>query len=182
MLTLQPVLHILCLLTRPYKRQQDFLFLLVPKGTSFPAGVQKGLLFLLVLIMVFFPCWCLTCFSFQAGTLQISNLKFCQGNQTKWPLVIKHKLSRQSSNYHNCKIQWNLDNSKSKGPNSFVWIIETLNNWRLKCIHIYKSGLQNDFELLRILNYWSLNYRDSTVWFTSLHLLWRKCNFTIFPL
>ena len=33
-------------------------------------------------------------------------------------------------------IQWNLDNSKSKGPNSFVWIIETLNNWRLKCIYI----------------------------------------------
>ena len=25
-------------------------------------------------------------------------------------------------------IQWNLDNSKSKGPNSFVYIIETLNN------------------------------------------------------
>ena len=24
-------------------------------------------------------------------------------------------------------------------------------------------GLQNDFELLRILNYWSLNYRGSTV-------------------
>ena len=60
-------------------------------------------------------------------------------------------------------IQLNLYNSKSKGPNSFVWIIETLNNWGLKCIHIFKSGLQNDFELLRILNYWSLNYRGSTV-------------------
>ena len=24
-------------------------------------------------------------------------------------------------------------------------------------------GLQNEFELLRILNYWSLNYRGSTV-------------------
>ena len=61
------------------------------------------------------------------------------------------------------QLQWNLDNSKSKGPNSFVWIIETLNNWGLKSIHIYKLGLQNDFELLRILNYWSLNYRGSTV-------------------
>ena len=63
------------------------------------------------------------------------------------------------------KIQWNLDNSKSKGPNIFVWIIETLNNWGLKYIHtcIFKSGLQNDFDLLRILNYWSLNYRGSTV-------------------
>ena len=60
-------------------------------------------------------------------------------------------------------IQWNLDNSKSKGPNSFVWIIETLNNWGLKCIHIIKLGLQNDFELLRILNYWSLNYWGSSV-------------------
>ena len=54
-------------------------------------------------------------------------------------------------------------NSKSKGPNSFVWIIETSNNWGLKCIHIFKLGLQNDFALLRILNYWSLNYRGSSV-------------------
>ena len=30
-------------------------------------------------------------------------------------------------------------------------------------MHTYKLGLQNDFELLRILNYWSLNYRGSTV-------------------
>ena len=30
-------------------------------------------------------------------------------------------------------------------------------------MHTYKSGLQNDFELLRILNYWSLSYRGSTV-------------------
>ena len=60
-------------------------------------------------------------------------------------------------------VQLNLDNSKSKGPNGFVWIIETLNNWGLKWIHILKLGLQNDFELLRILNYWSLNYRGSTV-------------------
>ena len=62
------------------------------------------------------------------------------------------------------QIQWNLDNSKSKGSNSFLWIIETLNNWGLKCIHIFQLGLQNDFELLRILNYWSLNYRGSTVY------------------
>ena len=60
------------------------------------------------------------------------------------------------------QIQWNLDNSKSKDQ-TVVWITETLNNWGLKCIHILKSGLQNDFELLRILNYWSLNYRGSTV-------------------
>ena len=31
-------------------------------------------------------------------------------------------------------------------------------------MHIFKSGLQTDFELLRILNYWSLNYRGSTVY------------------
>ena len=60
-------------------------------------------------------------------------------------------------------ILWNFDNSKSKGPNSFVWIIETMNNWGLKCIHIFRLGLQNDFELSRIFNYWSLNYRSSTV-------------------
>ena len=81
------------------------------------------------------------------------------------------------------KIQWNMDNSKSKRPNSFVWIIETLNNSGLKCIHIFKSGLQNDFELLRILNYWSLNYRGSTVvlkkpghrWTPALyHYLWPR--------
>ena len=65
-------------------------------------------------------------------------------------------------------LQWNLEISKSKGPNSFVWIIETLNDWGLKCIHIFKSVLQNDFELLRILNYWSLNYRGSTVYVKSL--------------
>ena len=28
-------------------------------------------------------------------------------------------------------------------------------------MHIFQLGLQNDFELLRILNYWSLNYRGS---------------------
>ena len=30
-------------------------------------------------------------------------------------------------------------------------------------MHILQLGFQNDFELLRILNYWSLNYRGSTV-------------------
>ena len=30
-------------------------------------------------------------------------------------------------------------------------------------IYIIYLGLQNDFELLRILNYWSLNYRGSTI-------------------
>ena len=30
-------------------------------------------------------------------------------------------------------------------------------------MHILQLGLQNDFELLRILNYWSWNYRGSTV-------------------
>ena len=44
-----------------------------------------------------------------------------------------------------------------------VLIFETLNNWGLKCIHIFQLGLQNDFELLRILNFWSLNYRGSIV-------------------
>ena len=38
-----------------------------------------------------------------------------------------------------------------------------MNNRGLKCIHIFKSGLQNDFELLRILNYWCLNNGGSTV-------------------
>ena len=47
------------------------------------------------------------------------------------------------------QIQWNLDNSKSKGPNSFVWIIETLNNWGLNAF-IYFSW---DFKM--ILNYWN---------------------------
>ena len=32
-------------------------------------------------------------------------------------------------------------------------------------MHTHISGLQNDFELLRILNYWSLNYRSSIVLF-----------------
>ena len=30
-------------------------------------------------------------------------------------------------------------------------------------MHIFRSGLQNDFEFSRILNYWCLNYRGSTV-------------------
>ena len=42
------------------------------------------------------------------------------------------------------KIQWNLDNSKSK-----VWIIETLNNWGLKCIGTSKwFWIIENFELL----------------------------------
>ena len=88
------------------------------------------------------------------------------GSLSHWGLTIT---PRQEANENKwgisfCSIiQWNLDNSKSKGPDSFVWIIETLNNWGLKCIHILKLGLHNDFELLRILNYWNLNYRGSTV-------------------
>ena len=42
-------------------------------GSSFPAGVQKGNLSLLLINRASFP----------AGALQISTLKFCQGNQTK---------------------------------------------------------------------------------------------------
>ena len=72
--------------------------------------------------------------------------------------------SKTLPSLYKVRVQWNLDNSKSKGPNCSVWIIETLNNWGLKCIHIFESGLQNDFELLRFLNYWSLNYRGSTVY------------------
>ena len=45
-------------------------------------------------------------------------------------------------------LQWNLDNSKSKGPSNFVWIIETLNIWGLNA-YIY---LSRDFKM--ILNYW----------------------------
>ena len=60
----------------------------------------------------------------------------------------------------------------SKGPNSFVWSIETLNNWGLKCIYIFKLGLQNDFELLRNLSYRSLNYRGSTV--SNKTSVWQK--------
>ena len=40
------------------------------------------------------------------------------------------------------------------------WDFEYL---RVKMHTYFKLGLQNNFELLRILNYWSLNYRDSTV-------------------
>ena len=39
-------------------------------------------------------------------------------------------------------------------------------------MHTYISvGTSNDFELLRILNYWSLNYRGSTVSLLSLFSL-----------
>ena len=49
----------------------------------FPAGVQKGLLSLLVCKRVFFSCWCSTGSSFPAGALQISNFKIlpCQANK-----------------------------------------------------------------------------------------------------
>ena len=68
-------------------------------GSSFSAGVQQ----------VFFPCCCAKGSSFPAGASQgilsagslqglvpllvlhkFPTLKFCHGNQTKWPLVIKH--------------------------------------------------------------------------------------------
>ena len=52
---------------------------------------------------------------------------------------------------------------QSPRDQTVLFELETLNNWELKCIHIFRSGLQNDFELSPILNYWSLNYRGSTV-------------------
>ena len=70
-LPLPPMLNALCLFTRPVKRQ-----------------TQQDLLSLLVNNRVFFLCWCTTGSSFPAGTFPTS--KFCHGNQTKWPLVIKH--------------------------------------------------------------------------------------------
>ena len=44
-------------------------------------------------------------------------------------------------------------------------------------MHIFTLGLQNDFELLRILNYWSLNNRGSAH-FESFrgHLFHTACN------
>ena len=38
-------------------------------------------------------------------------------------------------------------------------------------IYIFHLGLQNDFELLRILNYSSLNYRGSTVSCKKINLM-----------
>ena len=39
-------------------------------GSSFPAGVEQGILSLLVCNRVFFPCWCATGYSFPAGVQQ----------------------------------------------------------------------------------------------------------------
>ena len=62
-------------------------------GSSFPACVQQGLLFLLVCKRSFLPCWCFTGCSFPAGYSQgllpllvlhkFPTLKFYHGNQTK---------------------------------------------------------------------------------------------------
>ena len=69
----------------PAGEQQGLLFLLVCKriffpcwcftGSSFPAGDSQGVLSLLVIHRVIFPCWRFTGSSFPAGTLQISYFK-----------------------------------------------------------------------------------------------------------
>ena len=71
------MLHVLCL----YKaRAQQSTF---PAGAShgsfFPAGASNG---------PSFPTGASQGSSFPAGASNISS--FCHGNQTKWPLVIKH--------------------------------------------------------------------------------------------
>ena len=116
------------------------------------------------------------CLSSSWHTFLNQSLVLCQLTvQMIWIMVYtgeikSYMLASVLLNFENCsEIQWNFDNSKFKGPNNFIWIIETLNNWGLKCIHIFKLGLQNDFELLRILNYWSLNYRGSTVHVNKMH-------------
>ena len=89
--------------------------------SSFPSGMQEGLLSLLVLHRVFYHCWCFTWSFYPAGASQISYFKILLWQPNK--MVTDHKtykLGRQSSNDHNCQI-----------------------------------------------------------WFTSLHMLWRKCNLTI---
>ena len=67
--------------------------MLSSRGSSFPAVVQQGVLFLLVCKRIFFPYWCFTGCSFPAGDSQgfLSLLvlhkfpisKFCHGHQTK---------------------------------------------------------------------------------------------------
>ena len=61
-------------------------------GSSLPAGVQKGLISLLVLSWIFFPCWCFKNFLFTMATK-----KMATGHET-------HKLGRQLSNDHKCQI------------------------------------------------------------------------------
>ena len=57
-------------------------------GFSFPAGASQGFLSLLVLHRVLFPCWCFACFLSLLGLHRFPTLKFCHGNQTKWPPLI----------------------------------------------------------------------------------------------
>ena len=57
--------------------------------SSFPADVQMGLLYLLVLHRIFSPCWYFTGASFPVDASQISYFKFAHANQTKRPLVKK---------------------------------------------------------------------------------------------
>ena len=81
----------------------------------FPVDVQQGLLSLLGLHRVYFPCLCFTGSSFHARvqkgllSLLVLNkgflsllvlykfpiLTICHGNQTKWPLVNKHKVGNR---------------------------------------------------------------------------------------
>ena len=65
-----------------YKTRQD------TTGSPFPAGVQLGLLSLLVCKKeVFFPCWYL---NESSSLLVLYKFPNCIGNQIEWPLVIKH--------------------------------------------------------------------------------------------
>ena len=56
---------------------------------SFSTGMQQGLLSLLVCKTVFFPFWCLTGSSFPASASQFSYLP---RQLKKWPLVLKHTI------------------------------------------------------------------------------------------
>ena len=125
MLPLPPMLHILCLFTRPTRDKLHMVFFpcWCTTGSSFPAILQQGLLSLLVHNWVFFPGYFATGSSFPAGTqqgllpscfatefpcwckLQISYFKILPRQQNKMATGHKpHKLGRQSLNNHNCQL------------------------------------------------------------------------------
>ena len=81
MLSLPPMLYVLCLFTRPDKLNGPFFLCWCATESSFPAGLPQCLLSLLV-------CTYLGS-SFPEGLYKFPSLKFCFDIQTKWLMVIK---------------------------------------------------------------------------------------------
>ena len=187
----------------------------------------------------FFPCWCATVSSFPAGVQQgllfsllvrhkFPTLKCCHSFQTKWPLVIKHinwvdnyqmiVTAKYDSHYITCYGEnainhfltislWDLSVAiatkqkksrslilamfKSPLPKQQSYLIRNKSLLRLwkSCFNVLTDGRsdgQTDGRptatghITHKLGKQSSNDHNCQIWFTSLHVLWRKCNLNIF--